>query len=70
MFVQTARKYSSRILVRKGEKTADSKNILQVLSLGVDMGDEIELIVEGPDEDQALEELRKLVEETLPSIDK
>ncbi|MEM4669758.1 MAG: HPr family phosphocarrier protein, partial [Thermofilum sp.] len=54
----------------KGGKAADSKNILQVLSLGVDMGDEIELVVEGSDEDQALEELRRLIEEVLPSVDK
>ncbi|MEM3892615.1 MAG: HPr family phosphocarrier protein, partial [Thermofilum sp.] len=60
----------SKILVKKGGKAADSKNILQVLSLGVDMGDEIELVVEGSDEDQALEELRKLIEEVLPSVDK
>ncbi|MEM4666909.1 MAG: HPr family phosphocarrier protein [Thermofilum sp.] len=70
MFVQTARKFSSKILVKKGGKAADSKNILQVLSLGVDMGDEIELVVEGSDEDQALEELRRLIEEVLPSVDK
>jgi phosphocarrier protein HPr len=69
IFVQTAKKFSSRIIVRKGGKTADSKNILQLLSLGVDMGDEIELQVEGPDEDQAISELSKLLLEYLPAVD-
>jgi len=70
LFVQTAKKFSSRIVVKKAGKSADSKNILQVLALGVDMGDEIELVAEGPDEEQAIEELRKLLLEVLPSVDK
>jgi phosphocarrier protein len=70
MFVQTARKFSSRIILRKAGKTADSKNILQVLALGVDMGDEVEVVAEGPDEEQAIEELAKLLTEVLPAIDK
>ncbi|NAZ25568.1 MAG: HPr family phosphocarrier protein, partial [Thermofilum sp.] len=56
-------------IVKKGDKTADSKNILQILSLGIDMGDEIEIQAEGPDEEQAINELSKLLLEYLPSID-
>lgn len=70
MFVQTARKFSSRITLKKAGKTADSKNILQVLALGVDMGDEVEVVAEGPDEDLAIEELTKLLTEVLPAVDK
>jgi phosphocarrier protein len=33
------------------------------------MGDEIELLVEGPDEEQAINELSKLLLEYLPKID-
>jgi phosphocarrier protein len=69
VFVQTAKKFTSKIIVKKGDKTADSKNILQLLSLGIDMGDEIELQAEGPDEEQAINELSKLLLEYLPSID-
>jgi len=70
MFVQTARKFSSKIMLRKAGKIADSKNILQVLALGVDMGDEVEVVAEGPDEDMAIEELAKLLTEVLPAVDK
>ncbi|ABL78490.1 HPr family phosphocarrier protein [Thermofilum pendens] len=70
VFVQTARKFKSRITVRKLDKAADSKNILQLLALGVDMGDEIEIVAEGPDEEEAIAELGKLLTEVLPSIDK
>jgi phosphocarrier protein HPr len=69
IFVQTAKKFTSKIIVKKGDKIADSKNILQLLSLGIDMGDEIELLVEGPDEEQAINELSKLLLEYLPKID-
>jgi len=70
MFVQTARRFSSKIVLKKDEKIADAKNILQVLALGVDMGDEVEVVVEGPDEDLAIEELKKLLTEVLPAVDK
>lgn len=70
MFVQTTRRFSSKIVLKKDEKIADAKNILQVLALGVDMGDEVEVVVEGPDEDLAIEELKKLLTEVLPAVDK
>jgi phosphocarrier protein len=62
VFVQTARKFKSRIQLYKDEKFADAKNILQVLALGVDCGDEIEIVAEGEDEATALGELVKIVE--------
>ncbi|PLJ78217.1 HPr family phosphocarrier protein [Infirmifilum sp. SLHALR2] len=70
VFVQTAKSFSSKIVVRKGGRSADSKNILQLLSLGVDMGDEIEIVADGPDEDKAIEQLTKLLLEVLPEQDK
>ncbi|QOJ79241.1 HPr family phosphocarrier protein [Infirmifilum lucidum] len=70
IFVQNAKSFSSRIVVRKNGKSADSKNILQLLSLGIDMGDEIEIVAEGPDEDKAIEHLTKLLLEVLPEQDK
>lgn len=70
IFVQQAKAFTSKILIRKAGKSADSKNILQLLSLGIDMGDEIELIADGPDEDKAIEQLSKLILEVLPQQDK
>ncbi|MEZ0345887.1 MAG: HPr family phosphocarrier protein [Infirmifilum sp.] len=70
LFVQHAKNFASKIIIRKAGKSADSKNILQLLSLGIDMGDEIELIAEGPDEDKAIAELARLIQEVLPQQDK
>lgn len=69
MFVETAKKFKSEVSVFKGNKSANAKNILQVLALGVDYGDEIILKVSGEDEDKALKELVHLVENVLPQED-
>jgi len=61
IFVQTAKKFRSKIFVRKGGKKADAKSILSVLSLGAECGDEIEIIVEGDDAEDALKALVTLV---------
>ncbi|MCY0867655.1 MAG: HPr family phosphocarrier protein [Desulfurococcus sp.] len=69
-FVETARRFKSEVIVVKGGKSASAKNILQVLSLGVDYGDEIVLRVNGEDEDEALSELLNLLKNILPAEDK
>ena len=61
VFVQTAKKFRSRISIRKGEKEADAKSILSVLALGAECGDEIKIIVEGDDAEDALKALVALV---------
>ena len=60
-FVQHAKTFNSRILVKKGEKIVDAKNILGVLSLGAECGDDITIIVEGDDAEEALKALGELV---------
>ncbi len=47
----------------------DAKNILQVLSLGVDQGNIITLIIEGKDEEKALREIKEVVEKKLVEVD-
>ena len=69
IFVQEVKKYRSQIIIKKGEKTADAKNVLQVLSLGADMGDIIEVVVNGPDEDQAVNAIEQLLMKVLPEMD-
>ncbi|MEM4912581.1 MAG: HPr family phosphocarrier protein [Desulfurococcaceae archaeon] len=69
-FVQLASKFKSTIEVCKHEKCVNAKNILQILSLGVDFGDVIMLKVNGDDEDQAYNELLNLLIKVLPEEDK
>lgn len=69
-FVQLASKFKSTVEVCKHEKCVNAKNILQILSLGVDFGDVIMLKVNGDDEDQAYNELLNLLMKVLPEEDK
>ncbi|NPA99224.1 MAG: HPr family phosphocarrier protein [Crenarchaeota archaeon] len=70
VFVKVCRKYKSKITIEKNGKKADAKNILQVLSLGVDQGDTITITIEGEDEEEAFKEIKETVEKRLVEVDK
>jgi phosphotransferase system HPr (HPr) family protein len=64
-FVKTAGNFKSSIRLRKvGSRGSwmNAKSILSVLSLGVDQYDEIELQIEGEDEQEAAAALARLIE--------
>ena len=60
-FIQKANCYKSSIWVEKDDRRVNAKSLLGVLSLGIDGGTTIKVIAAGPDEEQAVEELAKLV---------
>ncbi|PKR77699.1 phosphocarrier protein HPr [Halalkalibacillus sediminis] len=59
--VQEANKFTSDIKIVKGDKEADAKSILGVMTLGVEPGTTITLTADGDDEDEALEKLTNLI---------
>ncbi len=61
-FIQKANEYRSSIWVEKEERRVNAKSLLGVLSLGIVGGTTIKIIADGPDEQQAVEGLVKLVE--------
>lgn len=64
LFVQTANKYSSKIMILNltTESTpVDAKSIIGVLTLGVMQNHEILIHANGPDEEAALKSLLELV---------
>lgn len=61
LFVRTAKLYKSAITVRKGEKSADAKNIVKLILLNVSQNTSITIEADGPDEDQAIADLSRLV---------
>ncbi len=69
-FVQLVSKFKSTIEVCKKEKCVNAKNILQVLSLGIDFGDVIILKINGEDEEQAYNEILNLLLKVLPEEDR
>ncbi len=65
LFVQTAAKFKAKIAVRnstRGTPFVDAKSILSVLGLGVSQGHEIEVTIEGEDEQKALETITSLID--------
>ena len=65
LFIQTAKRYTSKIRVRnitRGGEFVDAKSILSVLTLGVLQNHQISIQAEGQDADLAIDALTLLVE--------
>lgn len=60
-----AMQYKSLITFTFRENTANAKSVLSVLGACVKCGDEIELVCDGPDEQEALDSLVKAIESGL-----
>ncbi|MBN1393999.1 MAG: HPr family phosphocarrier protein [Pirellulales bacterium] len=54
---QTVRRSKSKVEVRAGQQTVDASDILQLLSMGVPCGAELEFEATGPDAEEVLDSL-------------
>ncbi len=61
-FIQKANEFKSGIWIVKDERKVNAKSLLGVLSLGITRGSEITIVADGADEEDAVEELAKLVQ--------
>ena len=61
-FIQKANEFKSSIWIEKDERRVNAKSLLGVRSLGIMGNTQIRIIAGGPDEEQAVDELVKLVE--------
>jgi phosphotransferase system HPr (HPr) family protein len=62
IFVQLANKFNSAVKVEKDGEVVDGKSIIAILSLGVNKGMDVTLIVEGSDSDEAIKDLTEFLE--------
>ncbi len=53
--VETSSRYESRVMIRRHQKVVNAKSMLGLLSLDADEQNEMFLVVDGPDEEQAAE---------------
>ena len=60
-FIQKANSYKSSIWIEKEDRRVNAKSLLGVLSMGIVKGTVITLIVDGADEEDAVEGLEKLI---------
>ena len=59
MLVQRASKYESSIYIQSGDKRVNAKSIMGMMTLGLDMGEEIAVSAEGKDEGEAVQCMEK-----------
>jgi len=62
---QTAMKFKSDIIIEYGEKKIVAKSVLNVMAAGIKSGTEVNLIVEGEDEEEAMKTLVEAIESGL-----
>lgn len=68
LFVQTASKFKSQISIEKDNKTVNGKSIMGVLTLGAAFGDKVIVIIDGADENDAIEAIQEFFNEKLKSL--
>ena len=61
LFVQIANKYESDVLIRKGRQEVNGKSIMGLLTLAAEKGSSIRLKVDGPDAEETMRELEKII---------
>lgn len=59
IFIHKASGFNSAVWIEKGDRKANGKSLLGLLSLGITQGDEITLITEGEDAGQCALELKE-----------
>ena len=60
-FVKAAKQFSSDIVVVKGEREANAKSSLKIMTLGAKKGDIITIRAEGDDAQEAVDALAELI---------
>lgn len=61
-FIKKSNCFKSSIWVEKEERRVNAKSLLGILSLGIDGGSSFKIIAAGPDEENAVTDLVRLVE--------
>ena len=60
--MQLANQFDAKIILVKGEKQADANSVLGLMMLESHQGEQVKVVVEGKDEEQALKAIETLIE--------
>jgi phosphocarrier protein HPr len=69
VFARRAKEKPCEVQISKGDRDADAKSVLSVLTLDVVQGDEVTIRTEGDDAEAALADLVDLVENGLEEVE-
>jgi len=61
LLVQSAAKFKSRIKIWKDDQEVDGKSIMGLMTLAASSGSNLRIVIEGPDENEAIEALSNLI---------
>lgn len=61
LLVQVASQYESTVYLETGNKKVNAKSIMGMMSLGLDNGEEVEIVCEGADEEKAAADVEKFL---------
>ena len=65
LLAKEAKQYESTITITKGDKSASASQLMKLMSLGVKQGDEIEITVDGADEETACTAMEAFLQNNL-----
>lgn len=65
ILVKEAKKYESKIIIKKDSKSADATKLMAVMGLGVKCGQTVEIEVSGNDETAAFKGIKMFFENNL-----
>ncbi|MEY8337580.1 HPr family phosphocarrier protein [Lachnospiraceae bacterium 62-35] len=65
LLVKEAKKYESKIIVKKEGKSAEATKLMAVMGLGVKCGQTVEVEITGQDEEAAYEGIKEFFEKNL-----
>lgn len=61
LLVQEASKYESSIYMQSGARKVNAKSIMGMMTLGLDIGEELEVSADGTDEEEAIEGIQRFL---------
>ena len=59
LLVQVASQYESKIMVETGSKQINAKSIMGMMSLGLDEGENLTVVADGVDEEEAINHIER-----------
>lgn len=63
LFVKKSSEYKSEIYIEKDGIKINAKSIMGLMAIGISKGDEVDIVAEGLDEEQAVDEITGFLEE-------
>lgn len=65
LLTKEAKRYESKILIKKGDKQADATRLMALMGMGIKCGETITVEVDGADEDAAAAGLQQFLADNL-----